>query len=67
MDNMRERLIVRIMVFMMGLFTTAYVYAADETVTMKVGEKKHFICLRVLRLKHRELLVGCLQDLMKYK
>lgn len=37
---MRERLIVRIMVFMMGLFTTAYVYAADETVTMKVGETK---------------------------
>lgn len=37
---MRERLIVRIMVFMMGLFTTAYIYAADETVTMKVGETK---------------------------
>lgn len=40
MDNMRERLIVRIMVFMMGLFTAAYIYAADETVTMKVGETK---------------------------
>ena len=40
MDNMRERLIARIMVFMMGLFTTAYIYAADETVTMKVGETK---------------------------
>ena len=40
MDNMRERLIVRIMVIMMGLFTTAYIYAADETVTMKVGETK---------------------------
>lgn len=37
---MRERLIARIMVFMMGLFTTAYIYAADETVTMKVGETK---------------------------
>ena len=35
-----EKLIARIMVFMMGMFTTAYVYAADETVTMKVGETK---------------------------
>ncbi len=37
---MRERFIVRIMVFIVGLFITAYVSAADKTVTMKVGETK---------------------------
>lgn len=37
---MRERFIVRIMVFIVGLFITAYVSGADKTVTMKVGETK---------------------------
>ena len=37
---MRERFIVRIMVFIAGLFITAYVSGADKTVTMKVGETK---------------------------
>lgn len=37
---MRERFIVRIMVFIAGLFITPYVSGADKTVTMKVGETK---------------------------